>query len=154
MTAVSEDELTRLDELDAAATPGPWRSSPHSRGNPSDGPTLHTIHSVSDSDDERCRHQVAETEYDEMGFHDAELIAFARDALPRLVAEVRAHRAREAADVPTEEMVEVGARAVNGLDWTQTEFGEVPHERDIARAVLLAVLSPSEDQTEGSKTDA
>lgn len=40
----------------------------------------------------------------------------------------------------TDEMVEAGARAVNGLDWTQTEFGEVPHERDIARAVLTAVF--------------
>ena len=34
--------------------------------------------------------------------------------------------------------VEAAADAINNLDWTQTEFGEVPHERDIARAALAA----------------
>lgn len=49
--------------------------------------------------------------------------------------------------VPSEEQIERAARAINALDWTQTEFGEVPHERDIARAALTAAgVAPQEPQ--------
>lgn len=40
----------------------------------------------------------------------------------------------------TDEMVDAGARAVSGLDWSQAEFGYGPSDEDIARAVLEAVI--------------
>lgn len=91
---LSEDELARLDALDSAATPGPWEA---------DGTEVSQHWSRPEpwldiaSNEVSCMAycyggQARGIERDE----DAEFIAFARDALPRLVAEVRAHRAREA----------------------------------------------------------
>lgn len=68
-------DTKHLRELAEAATPGPWKASPYTRGNPSDGPTMHSIRSTEDSGDERCKYQIAETEYDEMGWRDATYIA-------------------------------------------------------------------------------
>ncbi len=72
--------------------------------------------------------------------------------LPALLAEVRAHRAREAADVPTEEMVEAGARAVDPAAWEESQWQVGGREnvlpesegaraaRDEARGLARAVL--------------
>lgn len=63
-------------------------------------------------------------EYPSMAYEDREYYRKVADAV-----------LAELSGPARDSMVAAGVRAVNGLDWTQTEFGEVPHERDIARAL-------------------
>lgn len=123
---MSDDDLARGESLAEEATPGPWYASPYWRGNPSDGPTLHTIRSRSNADDPRVTYEIAQTDYDEAGWRDAEFIAFARAALPALIAEVREYRAGE---------VEYGEVAPYGGDDGETVTLHKPFYGDRGRPV-------------------
>lgn len=81
------DRVQEIRDRLEAATPGPWSYSPASTGNPSDGPTHHEVRSVSISDD-RTMYAIATTDYNEMGYLDAEFIAHAPDDIEFLLAEV------------------------------------------------------------------
>lgn len=87
---LSDADLDRADELAAKATPGPWVCHVGAYRSEIADYTGAYIPGVADE-------FVTEHDGDSppLNVEDAEFIAFGRDALPRLVAEVREHRERE-----------------------------------------------------------
>ena len=85
---LTDAELDRLEELHAAATPGPWDESEFRNRNEIDGPGgVPVLEAGPDGLESSVK----------FSSHDQAVTIAARNALPALVAEVREHRAREAA---------------------------------------------------------
>lgn len=83
---MTDEELTQLEALERAATPGPWVSF-------SDLPNwLYGVASVAGGQDDWLVEICCEPEYDERS-SDMAFIAESRTALPRLIAEMRRLRA-------------------------------------------------------------
>jgi hypothetical protein len=83
---MTDEELTRLEALEQAATPAPWASF-------ADMPNpIYGVASVAGGSDDQIIEICREPEYDER-CNDMAFIAAARSALPALIAEVRRLRA-------------------------------------------------------------
>lgn len=141
-----EEELAELENLSAAATPGPWTYARPTAGRP------HFV--VADVVSHFIYPATDEITHGTRAVDDAAFIAAARTAVPALVAEVRALRARRDELLATVAKVSretpypdelkgweaQRAAMVAEVGTLRARVEEVAAERDVARALLDEVL--------------
>lgn len=92
---LTDEELDRLEGLHAAATPGPWKPSEYGSANEIDGDGAHA---VLEGGPVNCMaYCYGGSSVVEFSEEDHAVTIAAHNALPALLAELREHRAREAA---------------------------------------------------------